>query len=97
MRAAACTTVLVAICASLITFTADEVPRGLGGGKDRPGKGSDAPVTDLASLFRTDVPARPLDVVLGRPTNDSVAASVLAYSDCEGMIQCGLEVGSPGV
>ena len=72
---------------SLLAFSADEKPRGPGGVKDGQKKGPkdrDVPIEDLASLFRTDVPAHPLDVVLGRPTKNSITASVLAYADREG-------------
>ncbi len=36
-----------------------------------------------------DVPAHPLDVILGRPARDAVTASVLAYRDAEGCIAYG--------
>ena len=36
-----------------------------------------------------DVPAHPVDVILGRPTRDSVTISVLAYLDLEGSIAYG--------
>lgn len=84
--------------ASLIAFSADEKPRGPGGGKDGQKKGPPGravPIEELASLFRTDVPEHPLDVVLGRPTKDSISASVLAYADREGMIQYGPKAGEP--
>ena len=75
-------------------------PRGPGqaGGERKGGKGGrggDQPVENLADLFRTDVPAPPLDLVLGRPTKNSITASVLAYSDREGIIQYGPKVGAP--
>lgn len=41
------------------------------------------------SVFYTDVPASPFDVILGRPTRDSVAISVLSYSPLEGRIAFG--------
>ena len=40
-------------------------------------KTGDVPIEELASLFRTDVPEHPLDVVLGRPGKNPVTASVL--------------------
>ncbi|MEO6741334.1 MAG: metallophosphoesterase family protein [Chthoniobacteraceae bacterium] len=83
---------------ALLAFSADENPPSGRGGKDgraKGGKGGDAPVEDLASLFRTDVPAHSLDVVLGRPTKNSVTASVLAYADREGVIQFGPKAGAP--
>lgn len=38
-----------------------------------------------------DVPARPMDVILVRPTRDSVTLSVLAYQDMEGRVVYGLQ------
>lgn len=38
-----------------------------------------------------DVPAHPFDVILGRPTSNSVTVSVLCYSDTEGSIVYGTE------
>jgi hypothetical protein len=45
------------------------------------------------SWFNDKVPAHPLDIVLGRPTRDSVTVSVLTYQDTEGMIDFGAETG----
>ena len=53
------------------------------------------PIEDLAILFRTDVPAHPLDVVLGRPTRNSITAKVLASADREGVIEYGPKAGAP--
>ena len=36
-----------------------------------------------------DVPAQPIDVILGRPTQRSIVVSVLAYQDVEGFIEYG--------
>ena len=41
-----------------------------------------------------DVPAHPCDVVLGRPTRDSVMVSVLCYQDTEGAIAYGTQRGN---
>ena len=82
---------------SLLAFSADDKPRGPGGGKDGQTKGPpgrDVPIEDLASLFRTEVPAHALDVLLGRPTKNSITASVLAYADREGVIQFGPKAGA---
>jgi len=38
-------------------------------------------------VFRTDVPAHAVDVVLGRPTRDSVVVSVRTTADAEGSIE----------
>lgn len=50
-------------------------------------------VDDVRSLFKTEVPAHPLDVILGRPTQTSITASILAYADCEAIIHYGLTKG----
>lgn len=50
-------------------------------------------ITDAGQLFKTEVPAHPLDVVLGRPTQHTVTASVLSYSDREGLIEYGTDSG----
>lgn len=78
---------------SLLAFSADGKPPGPGGGKGS--KGRDVPIEDLASLFRTEVPVHPLDIVLGRPTKNSITASVLAYADREGVIHFGPKAGAP--
>jgi len=78
---------------SLLAFSADDKPPGKDG-KGKGGKGRDVPIEDLASLFRTEVPEHPLDVVLGRPTKNSITASVLAYSDREGVIHFGPKAGA---
>jgi len=43
--------------------------------------------------FRTDVPDHPLDIILGRPTQNSITLSVLAYRDLEGYIAYGTQEG----
>lgn len=80
--------------ASLIAFAADDKTRGPEGkrGGQRP---QDAPLDDVRFLFKTEVPAHPLDVVLGRPTKNSVTASVLAYADREAVIEYGPKAGAP--
>lgn len=82
--------------AAVVAFSQDAKPRGPGGGKDGPrkgGKAGDVPLEELASLFRTDVPDHPLDVVLGRPGKNSITASVLSYQDKEGIIEYGTKPG----
>lgn len=70
------------------SFAADEQSPVTRGGRD-----GEVPIENLASLFHTDVPAHPLDIVLGRPTKDSITASVLAYADREGLIRYGTQAG----
>ncbi|MEQ1859210.1 MAG: metallophosphoesterase family protein [Chthoniobacteraceae bacterium] len=84
------TAAVFAVCASLVAFAADETKRGPDGGK----RGPDAPVDDARFLFRTEVPAQAVDVILGRPTKHSVTVSVLAYADREGAIQYGPKAGA---
>lgn len=43
--------------------------------------------------FRTDVPRRPWDIILGNPTGTSITASVLAYSQIEGYFEIGRQPG----
>lgn len=47
----------------------------------------------FAESFRTDVPRRPWDIILGNPTGTSVTASVLAYSQVEGYFEFGRQPG----
>lgn len=44
-----------------------------------------------STLFRTDVPDHPYDLVLARPTADSVALSLLTYADREGFVEFGVD------
>jgi predicted phosphodiesterase len=60
---------------------------GPGGGRGGPQRPEDAPADDVRFLFKTEVPAHPFDIVLGRPTADSVTVSVLGYEDREGQIE----------
>ncbi|MBS1797048.1 MAG: metallophosphoesterase [Acidobacteria bacterium] len=46
-----------------------------------------------AAVFQTDVPAHAWDIVLGRPTRNSVTLSVLAYTDTEATIVYGPQKG----
>ncbi len=78
-----------AALASLVALAADEKPRV--GGKRPP----DGAIDDPRFLFKTAVPAHPLDVVLGRPTDKSITVSVLAYAEREGVIAYGAKAGAP--
>ena len=50
-----------------------------------------------ADEFRTEVPRTPYDIVLGRPTDTSVTASILAYAAVEGHFEFGARPGEyPG-
>lgn len=45
--------------------------------------------SDAAQSMTFAAPAHPIDVILGRPTQNSITASVLAYQDAEGCIEYG--------
>jgi len=49
--------------------------------------------SDASQNLSLDVAADPIDVILGRPTQRSVTASVLAYQDGEGYIEFGTQRG----
>ena len=70
----------------------------LGGPTDLHGQGKGGPrgqrPENGVNEFRTDVPAHPVDLVLGRPTANSVTLSVLAYEDIVGSIAYGTQKGS---
>jgi predicted phosphodiesterase len=71
--------VCLTLCAS-VTLGAPEGKRGHDKGERK------IPVQNSPC---NDVPAHPFDIILGRPTRDSVTASVLAYRDTEGCLAYG--------
>jgi predicted phosphodiesterase len=73
----------------LLAGTAPAAPEGKRGGR---GKGHKEQPTQNSTCL--DVPEHPLDIILGRPTRDSVTLSVLAYQDTEGCIAYGTERGN---
>ena len=93
MNAVRSLSVALVLGTSLLAISDDDKPRGPGGG--RGGGPQNAPLDDVRFIFKTDVPAHPLDLVLCRPTKNSVTASVLAYADREGIIQYGPKAGVP--
>lgn len=60
-------------------------------GRDKVPKGSSG--VPAQNLFFTNVPAHPLDLILGRPTRDSVTLNVLAWQDIEGCLAYGVQPG----
>ena len=72
----------------LLVGVALAAPEGGRGGRDKGGKGQ--PTQNSAC---NNVPAHPFDLVLGRPTRDSVTLSVLAYQDIEACIAYGTQRG----
>ena len=49
--------------------------------------------SDASQSLSLDMPAHPVDVVLGRPTQRSITASMLAYQDSEAYIEFGTQAG----
>jgi hypothetical protein len=47
------------------------------------------PGGSVAQNLPLDVPAHPIDVILGRPTEHSITVGILVYQDCEGFIEYG--------
>lgn len=68
------------ICLGFATYAAVENSAGKGGSRQ--------PVQNSKC---NDVPARPFDLILGRPESNSVTLSVLCYSDVEGFISYGTQ------
>jgi predicted phosphodiesterase len=58
-------------------------PRSDAGGKGGEGRGEARMPTPA---FRTEVPAQSVDLILGRPTDRAITASVLAYEEMEGYL-----------
>lgn len=57
------------------------------------GRGQGGPNQPAQNSACLNVPAHPVDLVLGRPTRDSVILSVLTYQDAQGYIVYGTEPG----
>jgi len=74
---------LLALCAGVA----------LGASEGNRGRAKGDPKQPSQNSTCNDVPAHPLDVVLGQPTRDSVTLSVLAYQDIEGGIAYGTQPG----
>lgn len=93
MKAAYWTVTVLAAGVSLLAWAAEEKPR-----RGQPGgpRSEKTPLDDVRFLFKTEVPAHANDVVLGRPTQHSVTASVLAYADAEGVIEVSTKAGGTG-
>ena len=76
------------IAVSLVVRAADDKPGRRGGGDG--GGGGKQPIQ---STEASNVPAHPFDVILGRPTTNSITASVLCYNDTDGLIAYGTNSG----
>ena len=59
----------------------------------QPRRPRNQPLDPRQAAFRTDVPAHPFDIILGRPTRDSITISILTYSDVEGQLIFGTTAG----
>jgi hypothetical protein len=82
------------ITASVVAAGLVVVAAAQDGGARRNGKGArDGEGRGEAKMpppvFRTDVPARPFDLILGRPTTNAVTASILTYQEAEGTLAYG--------
>ena len=73
----------VLLCAVLAAQTADAQPARKGGSRQ--------PV--LQNSKGNNVPAHLFDLMLGRPTTNSVTVSVLCYADAQGVIAYGTQPG----
>ena len=88
--------VLVTSAAFAISSRAQNTPSGGGGGGQREGgKGGQGKgeIKMPTPAFRTEVPAHPVDLMLGRPTKNAVTLSVLTYADTEGHVAYGTQPG----
>lgn len=77
--------VLALLSLALTGHAQERARRGGGEGRDQ------ARMPTLA--FRTDVPAHPYDLMLGRPTGDVITLSVLAYQDLRAVVAYGTQSG----
>jgi predicted phosphodiesterase len=76
---------LLLISVGLAAHAADE---------ERPRKGGSRQPIQTSRC--NDVPSHPFDLILGRPTSNSVTVSVLCYEDTEGFIAYGTQPGKLG-
>jgi hypothetical protein len=73
---------LVLLCMGLLAQAADNQPQRRGGSRQ-----------PIQTSRCNDVPVHPFDIILGRPTSNSVTVSVLCYTNTQGYIRWGLEKG----
>ena len=83
--------VVVWLACVLAAFGQTPPPKKGGKGKGGPGNGE---VKMPTPAFRTEVPACSHDVLLGRPTRNTVSASVLAFRELEVFIEHGTVAGT---
>lgn len=75
--------VLLIVAASSLALAQSRPP---GGGKRGPGDEGRGEARMPTLAFRTEVPEHPVDIILGRPTDSSVVASILCYQESEGQL-----------
>jgi hypothetical protein len=80
---------------ALVLFAKDEATPPGGDGRRGAGKGKELPTDDVRALFKLDVPKQRADIILGRPTQRALTASVRLSIDGDGVIQYGAEPGGP--
>ena len=79
------------LACALSAFGQTPPPKKHGKGKGGPGGGE---VKMPTPAFRTEVPARSHDVILGRPTRESVSVSVLTFRELEVFVEHGTASGN---
>ena len=86
MRSATCSCILILIGVGMASHAAPEGP-------DRRGSSRQPVQTSTCN----DVPPHAFDLILGRPTSNSITVSALCYADTEACIAYGTQPGSLGV
>lgn len=76
-----CVALLIGV--AVAAHAADVKPPRRGGGSKQPTQTTDC----------SNVPVHPYDLILGRPTTNTVTLSVLCYNDAEGYVACGAQSG----
>lgn len=90
-RLEAAGTACIAVWLTCVLTALGQTPPPKKGGKGGPGNGE---VKMPTPAFRTEVPAHSHDVLLGRPTRNSVSASVLAFRELEVFLEHGTMAGT---
>ncbi|MEN6641053.1 MAG: metallophosphoesterase family protein [Armatimonadia bacterium] len=93
MKSSLLAKLLIAGCAVALVFLVQAAPETPSGQKPAQGQ-QRGPAQNLPPCFRTEVPAHPFDIILGRPTDHSGTASVLSYADGEAYVEWGTGQGS---
>ena len=83
----------IAVWLACVLAAFSQTPPSKKGGKGKGGP-SNGEVKMPTPAFRTEVPARSHDVILGQPTRNAVSASVLAFRELEVFIEHGTAAGT---